>query len=151
VKRGRRETTGVQERAWIQRHRALLARDADPTPRTRSEMSPEWQEHFKELKALPKVKLSRRRDDEVWSWIYHLLMRQKQGAPSDLMTCKLGRSPWNYPDGKLPARASRVLRYLMDTVAQEHPSQPKETEVARARRLFDAIRKWRADRLQLTE
>lgn len=146
--RGRRPTTGLQERAWLQRHRELLARDAKrPAQR---ELSPEWRQHFEDLRDLPRLKLSmaKARDREVWSWIYHLLVRQGQGAPYDLMTCPLGTNPWKLPAGSKPSNKS--LCYLMDTVAQEYPLRDGETDLDRARRLYEAIRQWRKDRQHLT-
>jgi len=124
--RGRRRTTGLQERAWLQRHRELLARDAkrlppmpDPKQQPREflawaeqhgqrELSPEWRQHFEDMRELPRLKLRKTkethdgketRDREVWNWIYHLLVRQGQGAPYDLMTCPLGTNPWKLPAG----------------------------------------------------
>jgi hypothetical protein len=112
------------------------------------ELPPEWQQLMNELRKLPQRKFRRARDSEVWAWIYHLLVRQKLGAPYDLMTCSLGTNPWKFPEGKLPQpkRTKSQLRLLLDTVMLEYPLSLGETEVDRARRLYEGIRKWRADR-----
>lgn len=104
------------------------------------ELSPEWRQHFDELHELPSLKLRKERDREVWSWIYHLLIRQEQGAPYDLETCKLGRSPWNHSNVE---DLSETLRVLMAAVEQEFPLRDGEGKIDRARRLYEAIRHWR--------
>jgi hypothetical protein len=116
------------------------------------ELPPEWQQLMNELRELPQLKLRRTRDREVWAWIYHLLVQQKLGAPYDLMKCSLGTNPSKLPLGKLPQpkRSKSRLRLLLDTVTREYPLRPDETEVDRACRLYDGIRKWRDDRRRLT-
>ena len=133
MKRGRRSTTGLKEGAWRARHRELLARDSGRLPPISDlrELPPEWQQLFSDLRQLPRLKYRRARDREVWGWVYVLLVRQHQGAPYDLRTCKLGANPAN-PN----AQPSKVLRLLTATVAQEYPGVD-------AARLFDAIRHWR--------
>jgi hypothetical protein len=112
------------------------------------ELPAEWQQLMNELPQLPRLKFRRARDTEVWAWIRHLLAHQKLGAPYDLMTCSLGMNPWGFSQGKLqqPKRTKSQLRVLLDTVIREYPLGPDETEVDRARRLYEGIRKWRDDR-----
>lgn len=115
--RGRRHSTGQQERAWWLKHRDLLARDSakipprpDPVrqPReyaewaqkhARPELSPEWRQHFDELHELPSLKLRKERDREVWSWIqdaattrcdYLRGLRSARGGPFSPSTDILG-------------------------------------------------------------
>jgi hypothetical protein len=97
------------------------------------EQPAEWQQLMDRMhSSLPRLKYRRDRDDKIWSWIFLLLVRHKQGkSPHDIRTCKLGANPTN---GN--AQPSPVLRALVATVAEMHP----EVEPAR---LFDAIRNWR--------
>jgi hypothetical protein len=161
VTRGRRPTTGVKERAWRERHRKLLARDAGRLPPISDlrDLPPEWQQLFADMRELPRIKLSmtKARDRETWGWIYHLLVCQGLGMGAalvscgitrdpnfDLRTCRLGTNPSKYPVGK----PSKLLRYLTATVIQRYPLHDGEAETDRARRLYDAIRLWkRRDRL----
>lgn len=185
--RGRRPTTGLQERAWLQRHRELLARDAkrlppmpDPKQQPREflawaeqhgqrELSAEQRKLYDELRELPRLRFQRAQDREVWGWISYLLRCQSMGmgtalvdaglarAPFDLRTCKLGTNPTRYGVRK----PSKLLLCLTRTVVRGYPlrvpnteaqirrgwrgAQP-ETELDRAISLYDALRKWQADR-----
>jgi hypothetical protein len=92
-----------------------------------------------EIKHLPSVKYMRARDREAWRWVYDLLIHQAFGAPYDLLTCRLGANPAN-PN----ARPSMQLAELVAIVAQRNPGFGDKPEDAR--RVFDAIRNWRARR-----
>ena len=161
-KRVRSAAGETLERAWWRRRQELFARAAanipprpDPTRQPREfmewaqkhaqrELPPEWQQLYEDMRELPTLKFRRDRDHEAWGWIYQLLVRQGQGAPYDLLTCSLGANPAN-PN----ARPSKMLRYLVATVAQKYPGfgdNPND-----ARRLYDAIRTWRKSRERLRE
>ena len=72
-----------------------------------SEQPPEWKQLMDDMQNLPSLKYRKDRDEEVWSWIYLLLISHKQRvSPHDLGTCKLGANPAN--ENAQPSKIGRA-------------------------------------------
>lgn len=169
---------GKRHRALLVKEQAKIPPAPDPVRenhayiawvRKYAQTPDQWSEEFKSLMAelpeLRRLKFRKAREREILNWILYLRMCENVGmgvalvkaglarAPFNLLTCRLGSNP----DAML-RKPSELLLYLTHTVIRKYPLQqpgkrfPKgETELDRARRLYDAIRHWRESRRLLTE
>lgn len=170
-----------KDRAWSERHAAYLARGRanlppQPDPEThpkefhvwmrenaRTELTADERQLFADMRALPKMKLRRERDEvRWWAVIYPLLVYQDSRMRPiaakeiklpdyDLMTISLGKNPLGAVRGSKNLEMLRALLHVSH-IEMIEMTEAMRDEVAKlsARQLYDSLREWRKRRREMS-